>query len=327
MPRVIDLHAHVVLEASFETAGRYGPRLVERDGVDEFSVGDYRMRPCPYRSSVFMDVDARLRMMDRLGIDLQLLSPNPLTFLGGIEAGPAIAHARATNDAMAALVARHPDRLLGAAALPLQDPVAACAELERATRELGLVAAYCGTDYGFGLDDARLDDVYRCLVDLDVPLLLHPATNDGDSAITDPRLRRFGLDLVLGYTYEETMAVATLVLGGVLDRHPDVDICISHGGGAITFLAHRFDTMGGFLRDRVGVEQPDLTPALRRLWYDAHVGHGPARNLVVDAVGTDRMVFGTNMGGWDTPADTDAFDASLTPNAERLLRLDSEERS
>ncbi|MEO1064712.1 MAG: amidohydrolase family protein [Actinomycetota bacterium] len=323
---MIDLHAHVVLEAAFETAGPYGPRLVERDGVDEFSVGDYRMRPCPYRTSVFMDVDARLRLMDRLAIDLQLLSPNPLTFLGGIEAEPAVAHARATNEAMAELVARHPDRLLGAAALPLQDPSAACAELERATGELGLIAAYCGTDYGFGLDDARLDEVYGRLVELDVPLLLHPATNDGDAAITDPRLRRFGLDLVLGYAYEETMAVASLVLGGVLERHPDLDVCISHGGGAIAFLAHRFDQMGGFLRDRVGVDQPDLTPSLRRLWYDSHVGHGPARGLVADAVGTERMVFGTNLGGWDTPTSTDAFDASLTPNAERLLRLGDQER-
>lgn len=325
MTRVIDLHAHVVLEGSFGTAGAYGPTLTDRDGVEEFSVGGYRMRPCPYRGSVFMDVDARLRAMDGLGIDLQLLSPNPLTFLGGIEAAPAIAHARATNDSMAALVDRHPDRLLGAAALPLQDPAAACDELERATRELGLVAAYCGTDYGFGLDDPRLDDVYRCLVELDVPLMLHPATNDGREAITDRRLKRFGLDLVLGYTYEETMAVAALVLGGVLDRHPDVDICISHGGGAITFLAHRFDTMGEFLREQVGVDQADLTPSLHRLWYDSHVGHGPARDLVIDAVGTDRMVFGTNMGGWDAPSGTDAFDASLTPNAEQLLRLGGKE--
>ena len=106
-----------------------------------------------------------------------MLSPNPLTFFGGIEAAPAIEFARATNDAMAALVARNPDRLLGSAQLPMQDPEAAVVELERAICELGLVAGYIGTDYGATLDDRRFDDVYRRVVELDVPLFVHGVTH------------------------------------------------------------------------------------------------------------------------------------------------------
>jgi aminocarboxymuconate-semialdehyde decarboxylase len=217
---------------------------------------------------------------------------------------------------MAALVARHPDRLLGAAALPLQDPDAACAELRRAVGDLGLVAAYVGTDYGFPLDDSRLDDVYGTLVELDVPLLVHPATNDGVGPAPDRRLARFGLDLIVGYTYEETLAAAAIVLGGVLDRHPAVDICISHGGGAIAFLAERFDVMAAFQG-----RESDLAADLRRLWFDSHMDDGRARDFVVAVVGADRMVYGTNFGGWDAPRTAGEFDASLTPNAERLLRL------
>jgi aminocarboxymuconate-semialdehyde decarboxylase len=314
---VVDLHAHVVLADAFGTAGTYGPTHgTDVDGREFFRVGDHTMKPIPYRGSVFMDVGRRLDQMDRMGIDRQMLSPNPLTFFGGVEPGPAIDFARATNDAMAALVAEHPDRLLGSAQLPLQDPHAAIAELDRAIGELGLVAAYAGTDYGLAFDDPRLDDVYRRLVELDVPLFVHGVTNDGRGPAPDVRLRRFGLDLIVGYTYEETLAAATFVLGGVLDRHPALDVCLSHGGGAVVFLAQRFDSMANF-QGRAS----DFAAALGRLWFDSHLEPGAARDLVVATVGVDRMVYGTNFGGWDTPATTDDFDASLTPNAHRLLRL------
>jgi aminocarboxymuconate-semialdehyde decarboxylase len=68
--------------------------------------------------------------------------------------------------------------------------------------------------------------------------------------------------------------------------------------------------------------QSDFGAALRNLWFDAHLEPGPARDFVVAAVGIDRMVYGTNFGGWDTPKATDDFDLQLTPNAERLLRLE-----
>jgi aminocarboxymuconate-semialdehyde decarboxylase len=319
MPGVVDLHAHVVLAEAFGTAGAYGPVLSDdADGVEFFSVGSYTMKPIRYSGSLFMDVDRRLAEMDRVGIDRQMLSPNPLTFFGGIEPAPAIAFARATNDAMAALVARHPARLLGSAQLPMQDPTAAVVELDRAIGDLGLVAGYIGTDYGMTLDDRRFDDFYCRVVELDVPLFVHGVTNDGQGPVPDARLRRFGLDLIVGYTYEETLAAASLVLGGVLDRHPELDVCLSHGGGAIAFLAQRFDSMARFRG-----HESDFAASLGRLWFDSHIEPGAARDLVVETVGADRMVYGTNFGGWDTPTETDEFDVSLTANAHRLLRLEA----
>ena len=316
---ILDLHAHVVLADAFGTAGPYGPfRGDDADGAQYFRVGEYTMKPIPYRGSVFMDVERRLGEMDRVGIDRQMLSPNPLTFLGAVEVAPAIDFARATNDAMAALVAEHPDRLLGSAQLPMQDPDAAIVELDRAVGDLGLAGPYIGTGYGMAFDDPRLDDFYHRVVELDVALFVHGVTNDGRGPAPDPRLRRFGLDLIVGYTYEETLAAASLILGGVLDRHPSLDVCLSHGGGAIAFLAQRFDSMATFR----GAES-DFAASLRRLWFDSHLEPGPARDLVVETVGIDRMVYGTNFGGWDTPTTTDDFDASLTPNAHRLLRLEN----
>ena len=311
----VDLHAHVVLEGAFGAAGAHGPELGDDDGTAFFRVGEYVMKPSPYRGSVFMDVDLRLQRMDASGIGVQMLSPNPLSFCGGIGSTDAVALARATNDAMAALVVAHP-RLLGAAQLPVQSIAGACEEAARA-KELGLVGVYLGTNYGIAWDADELDPLYRTLVDLDLPLFVHPATNDGNTKAPDGRLHRFGLDLVVGYTYEETLTTAAFVLGGVLDRHPELDVCISHGGGAAAFLVDRFDSMSRFRR-----QPAEFADGLRRLWFDAHMENGPARDLLIDIVGTERMVYGTNFGGWDTPPTADDFDRSLTPNAERLLRLD-----
>ena len=320
--RVIDVHAHAVLEAGFGVAGRHGPELgVDDAGVSFFRIGEFRM-PIVYRGTPFMDVGKRLESMDSLGIDLQLLSPNPLTFFHGIESDLALRFCRVHNDAMAELVNRHPGRLLGAAALPMQDPDAAARELERAVRELGLVAAYVGTDYPFPLDDPCVDDLYRTFVALDVPLFLHPSSTGGAGPLADPRLRRFDLELIVGYAYDESLAVASLVYGGVLERHPDLDICISHGGGALPFLIGRYE---GIARSRgwapQSVMENGFRHEVRKLWFDAHVEGQGALDLLIDAVGRDRLVYGTNFGGWDTPRGTSSFDASLTPNAEKLLRL------
>ena len=270
----------------------------------------------PYRGSVFMDAQKRIEAMDALGVDLQLLSPNPLSFFGHINAEDALEFARASNDAMVKHIDPFKDRLLGAASVPLQDPELACQEVERAVTDLGLIAAYVGTDYGFSLDDPKLDVFYQTVVNLDIPLLIHPATNNGIRGAADERLSRFGLDLILGYAYEETIAVASLVLGGVMQRHPKLDVCVSHGGGAIAFLKQRFESMATFL----GAEST-FAEDLKLLWFDSHLEEGPAHDLVVSTVGSDRMVFGTNFGGWDTPTVVTDFDRDLTANAIQLLRL------
>ncbi|MFM7534654.1 MAG: amidohydrolase family protein [Acidimicrobiales bacterium] len=324
MGGAIDIHAHIVLEAAFGHAGRYGPELATDDaGVPFFRIGEYVMKPMGYRGSLFMDLDKRLRAMDRDGIELQLLSPNPLTLYHGIEPDIAAGFCRVHNDAMAEVVARHPDRFLGGIALPMQDPDLAIAELHRARTELGLCAPYTGTEFGFELDDPRLDPFYEALVALDVPLFLHPTSNDG-AGKPPARLRRYDLSLLFGYAIDETLAVAALILGGVTLRHPELDVCISHGGGTIGYLAEKFafacDTRpwvpehlrnGGFLRH------------LRRLWFDTHLDAPPALDLLVATVGADRCVFGTNYGGWDSGGAHahDPFTLSLNANARRLLRL------
>ena len=328
---MIDLHAHVVLESVLGAAGPHGPELDDGDPATGrppcFRVGDYELVGVRYRGSPFMDVGARLAAMDEAGIDLQVLSPNPLTFFAHVEADGAAAFCRRHNDELAALVATAPDRLAGLAQLPMQDPRRAADELRRAVGELGLLGAYVGTDLGRPLDDPAFDVVWSACTDLDVPLFLHPAPDGIDRPRRDERLARFDGDLWLGFLYEETLAVATLVLGGVLDRHPGLDVCVSHGGGATAWLAERMEHAA---RTRPWGPEALAPPGavaerLRRLWWDAHVGGPTALAALLAAFGPDRVVAGTNLAGWYQSLDTAHGDATLAAtfdaNARRLLRL------
>lgn len=330
---MIDLHAHVVLESTFGAAGAAGPELDEGEGASGrppcFRVGDYRLVGVRYRDSPFMDLGLRLDAMDRSGVDRAVLSPNPLTFFPDLEPDAATAFCRRHNDELAALVAQAPERLAGFAQLPMQDPTAAAAELRRCVGELGLLAPYLGTDLGRPLDDPAFDEVWSSCVEMDVPVMFHPAPDGVTGTRRDARLARFDGDLWLGFMFEETLAVATLVLGGVLDRHPTLDVCMSHGGGATSWVAERMEHAA---RSRpwasAGLgDDGAVADRLARMWWDAHVGGPRALAALVAAFGTDRLVAGTNLAGWDETADPSFGDATLATtldsNARRLLRLGS----
>lgn len=329
--RVIDVHAHTVLELSLGAAGEAGPEMgMLPDGTPFYRVGDYVLHGVKYAGTAFMDTDVRLAAMDRAGIDLQLLSPNPLTYFGRLNARTATAYARAHNDALAAKAAAHPGRLLAAAQLPVQDIAASVAEAHRAVRELGMVAMYIDTDpAGRALDDPELDPLYAALTDLDVPLFVHPSPLGADGPPDDPRVRRWDLDLMFGFARDETLAVAALIFGGVLDRHPRLDICVSHGGGAAAFLAGRFARAvekrpwaSAWLREN------GFAHYYRQLWFDTHVHDELSLRLLADRVGSERLVFGTNFAGWDSGLGHDTGpDAALAANAARLLRLDRRGRA
>ncbi|MGY1694396.1 amidohydrolase family protein [Geodermatophilus sp. SYSU D00814] len=332
-PPVVDVHAHVVLPSSLGAAGAAGPEQgTAPDGTPFYRVGGYVLSGVRYEGTAFTDVGVRLRAMDAAGIDVQLLSPNPLTYLGDLDAAAASRYARVHNDALAGLVAAHPTRLLGAAQLPVQDVGAAVAELERSVRGLGLSAACIDTDPGGRtLDDPALDDLYAAVVDLDVPLFVHPSPLGRAGPADDPRLRRFDLDLLVGFAYDETLAVAALVFGGVLERHPRLDVCLSHGGGATAFLAGRLARAAAVPRAWVpdALRTEGVPTLLRRLWLDTHVHGRDALDLLVRVVGTGRLVLGTNFAGWDSGGATSVAEVAhlapvLSANAVRLLRLDRE---
>lgn len=324
--KVIDVHAHAVLIETMGAAGEYGPEIgATPEGHPWFRVGSYRLDGVRYVGSPFMDPEIRLQRMDEAGIDYQVLSPNPLTYFHFIPASDAIRYCRAHNDALAAVVKPRAGRLGALAALPMQDVPAACEELRRAVSDLGMLGAQIGTDMPHRLDDPKMDAFYETCVALNVPLFIHPGPAGIDGPAGDPSLKQFDLDVVVGFAAQEALAVCTLIYGGVMDRHPQLDICLSHGGGSMGYL---FGRMRRAVRKRPWVSEalkPDgaFEERLRRMWFDNHLNSDGSLNLLTTLIGDDRLVYGTNFAGWDAPEPGDSHlpEAKLADNALRLLRF------
>jgi aminocarboxymuconate-semialdehyde decarboxylase len=138
-------------------------------------------------------------------------------------------------------------------------------------------------------------------------------------------LDSFSLDLTVGFANDETVALGNLIFGGVLHRHPDIHICISHGGGNIAFLAGRMalaaenrHTSPDWIR-----EKGEFLRQLNLIWFDNHVHQDASLHLLQEIVGKDKQVLGTNFLGWDQPDRTSLKEipSYLADNAKRLLRL------
>ncbi|MCG8444013.1 MAG: amidohydrolase, partial [Caulobacterales bacterium] len=308
-------------------AGRYGPEILELDtGQPAFRIGEYRLVGVRYRGGPFMEPGLRLEAMDRAGVTVQALSPNPLTYFHHIPAADAVRFCQVHNNALAEVVAAAPARFLGLAALPMQEPAAAADELRRCVEEHGFRGAMIGANLPHALDDAALDPVYEAACALDRPLFIHPAPAGIDGPPADPRLSRFELDILFGFSVDETLAALSLILGGALDRHPQLDVCVSHGGGTLPFVAGRLAKAcqrrpwaPDFLRPDGAFEE-----RLHRLWFDTHVHDRRSLTLLSEVAHPDHLVFGTNFAGWDQDSAADIGHLSqeaLTGNAARLLRL------
>ena len=321
----IDVHAHAVLDETMGAAGDYGPELSTGESP-RFRIGDYELHGVRYRGSPFMEPDLRIAEMDRVGIDYQLLSPNPLTYFHWIDPADARRFCTTHNDALAKLVAGYPERLGAAAAVPVQDIPFAIDETHRAVEELGMFAPYIGTDFPHSLCDPEMDPFYEVLTKLDVPLFVHPAPAGIDGPKGDANLTRFDLDVIVGFCAQETAAVCTLIYGGVLDRHPTLDVCLSHGGGATALMYGRMAL--------AAQKRPWASEALRkdgafdallhRLWFDVHMHSDTSVELLKTRVNGEHLVFGTNFAGWDQQR-YDVRDEArpYADNARRLLRATS----
>lgn len=314
----VDVHAHVLFPDVMGVAGAAGPEMGIADGQSFFRSGDYVLRGVRFTGSPFSDVALRLDAMDRLRIDHQLLSPNPLTYFYAQPAQAAIAFCRAQNDAMARTVRAHPARFSGLAQLPMQDPAAAVAELTRAVREQGLVGAYIGSEFaGVGLAARSLDPVWDALEALDVPVVVHPAPVDVERPGGAQRgSRAWDLDIVIGFAHDETAAVAHLVYGGVLDRHPRLRVHIPHAGGTAPYLKGRMETA---LRRRPwgsGLLARSFADVWSQLTFDCLAGTDAAMAFLIESEGAGRVMLGTNFAGWDHEDDIVARVAALPIAAE-----------
>ena len=299
LPEVVDVHAHILLPGVMGTCGPAGPEMgVRPDGTTYFRAGDYVLEGVRFADSPFSDPELRIERMTELGIDRQLVSPNPITYFYHQPSADASEFNRRHNDEVAAICDRQP-RLVGAAALPLQDVDLACDELSRAVGELGMVCSYLGSDVaGVPLSDPRFEELWAEHERLGVPVVVHPGPRSsyrpGDAHF-DP----WDLDIIFGFAVDEGLAVAHLLFGGVLDRHPGLHVHVAHGGGFAPFQKGRLEA--ALLKRPYGKDllSRPFADQWAQLSFDTAVHRDDALSFLVETEGADRVLLGSNFAGWD----------------------------
>ncbi|HLF03737.1 MAG TPA: amidohydrolase family protein, partial [Dehalococcoidia bacterium] len=207
--------------------------------------------------------------------------------------------AREVNNEISAMTRQWPQRFAGLATLPMQDVKAAVAELERAVQVLGLRGAELDTVVnGKGWDEPEFLPLFQAAEQMGALLFYHPQPNNN---FVTKFINRYALGNSLGVIVEDTLVTAALIFGGVLDRCPDLKVCIAHGGGPACFGMGRLDR-GWQVRPeaRANILQPP-SRYQRRLYYDCITMSEPALRFLIDSVGADRVVLGSDWPyvGWD----------------------------
>ncbi len=302
----IDIHAHWYPSEwlkLFECDGpKEGTRL-ERKGKG-YVVHTERMSN-PFNEE-FVDLGLRLEGMRRQRVDVHALSlTTPMVYWAS--PGFGLALAQAYNDAAAAAHAKHPERFLGLAMLPMQAPERAVAELERAAKLPGMKGLYLATNVnGADLDEKRFWDVYAKTEELGWPIFLHPVDTIGRERTT-----RYYLKNLLGNPYDTGVAAASLVFGGVMDAFPKLEVNLPHAGGTFPWLIGRLDH-GTKVRPELKHMKRMPSQYLRRFTYDT-IGHDDRINAaLVKLVGADRVTLGSDY----------CFDMGLTDPVETVSRIE-----
>ena len=300
---VIDMHAHLSPERYKEAVRTRGEWYGLDVGPGELLFGKFAQT-----------LPERLADMDALGMDMQLITPTIGFYQYGNELEMTKTIQRECNDEIAETVAAHPTRFAGLATVPMQDTPSAIAEMERAMVDLGLKGVIL-SDHVMGrtYDDPDFLPFFSAAEELGALLFFH----QGRDTVVAERINRYMLPNAVGNLTERALVYATLVFGGVIDRFPNLKPYLGHGGGYTAFGVARMDKVAGALEGKSanGMAPPfgpsdgfanQLPPSdyLDRFYYDCCTYSGPVLRFLIDAVGIDRIVLGT-----DYPAPMVLYDA------------------
>lgn len=326
--RVIDMHNHIVapeVVAFLEREGeRYDTRIVKRDGKRFFLIQKTALRPIHDKIT---QPEARLADMVEEGVDVQAISCVPFVMYPEVTPALGLAIAQVNNDALASIGERYPKYFAPLASVPLQDPPAAAKELERA-HKLGLRGVEIPSHVrGQGFDEPQFNVFWEAAASLPMVVCVHPF-----EAVPQGMLARYALGNLVGNLYDTGLVAALLIYGGVLERHPGLQIVLYHAGGALPSLLGRLDMGYERLPDcRNAIPRPPSSYIEQFSFDTIAFNHHMLRYLIM-LYGHERLVIGSDYplpAGIDHPVaevkalrlDTESENAILSGNASRLLRL------
>jgi aminocarboxymuconate-semialdehyde decarboxylase len=236
-------------------------------------------------------VPRRIEAMGAMRVARQALSPMPELLSYWLALADAQGLIRFLNEQTAAICADSGGRLLGLAAVPLQDVDAAIAELRHAVEAIGLIGVELGSNVnGRPLGDPRFEPFFAACVALDVPVFVHALKPAGMDRLVGPA----PLQQVLAYPTDVGLAAASVITGGLLRRHPALRIAFSHGGGTLAMLLPRLQQgWQVFPALAESIEEAPREQA-RRMFFDTLVFDAPTLRHLVDSFGATQLMLGTD---------------------------------
>lgn len=240
--------------------------------------------------------EGRIALMDESGVDVQVLSVTTPA-LHNLESKESVILARHTNDLVAATIANYPTRFQGFATLPTAAPEEAALELERSVQQIGLVGAMlCGRTRDKNLDHPDFLPMFEAAARLGVPLYVHPQIPQ--RAVRDVYYSGFGESIdtafasfALGWHYEAGIQFIRLILAGIFDKYPDLQIILGHWGEVILFYLDRLNSLA-----RVKPFRHPVADYVRRNLYVTPSGmwSKPYLQRTLELVGPERIIFSTD---------------------------------
>lgn len=292
-PPVVDVHSHYVPRGWPDLAEACGgtdwPSL-RVDSVTQATImlGDREFRRI---TDACWNADQRLVDMNHDGVDVQVVSPTPVFFAYGRTAQQATSVAAIFNDLALDITAQAPERLVPFCQVPLQDPDAACRELDRCIEN-----GHAGVEIGNHVADADLDSegvitfLQHC-ADTGVPVFVHPWDMP-----SSPRLDRWMAQWLVGMPAETHLSILALILGGGFDRLPtSLRIAFAHGGGSFAFWLGRADNAWMHRQDVVrGRSAHAPSHYVGRFSVDSVVFAEPALRMLIDTLGAENVMMGSD---------------------------------
>ena len=332
--QIIDIHNHFFPRAWPDLAARYGtpdwPWIKHTEpGKADIMVGDRFFR---HIYSACWDPDVRLKEMDEDGVELQVISATPVLFAYERPVEHAIDCAQLFNDAALELCAQGKGRLKSLCQVPLQDVDAACKELTRCIH-----AGHLGVQIGNHVGEKNLDDP-------GIVTFLHHCADEGAAVLVHPwdmmgrqRMPNYMMPWTVGMPAETQLAIVAMILGGAFDKLPEnLRICFAHGGGSFAFLLGRLENAWRHHPSAHGVCELPPSQYLNRFYVDSAVFDQRALQFLVETMGTERVVFGSDypfplgehpMGGLirSSQLPSQAKECLLRGNAQQFLSIGPDE--
>ena len=306
----VDVHAHYFAPPYLAVVERaYAQPLTPREvGVRKIIDGKVRPNPAMY------ELDERLALMDRAGVDLQVLSVSiPMTYHP--DRATAVAMAQASNDGCADACRQHPTHFKAFASLPLPHADAALAELKRAIDVLGLHGVMFGTNVLLEpLDSPALAPIWDEINRRNLAVFIHPTLPCGVEAMQD-----YDLAAAVGYVMDSCLAALRLVYSGTCERCPNVRPILCHAGGYLPYQWDRLDASYHTRPEtRERIPQPP-TQYLKRFYYDNANFHVPALRCALETVGASQLMLGSDypFGLGDVERMISSFEALNLPADDR----------